>query len=415
MATFLERAGEAAVRAVRDTICFSGGLLLDNLPAFGPVSRALREFQRGQYAAICGVPTPPELGEPVQPPGPIGQCQGVAYRVFATGTGTFQGTPRGGESPTPVINPAFGPITSSFTGTGNNKNWRINFFNSAGNPVVADSGINEPSAFWENREWFISRTERVDGLPDDCGPLPPPIPPPPPPIPPPPPDYDYPVTPDGGGPDINFSFSPRIGPFFVGVGGAIFAPVNVRINGPNIDVNAPISIPVNISLPDLNISFGGGGGGPIEDPDLPPPPGPPPRIPPERPYPICCDPPPVPGPDIEVPADEPVEGPEPPPGFRLVAVLVRSSIVGNISATEIGQSGGSGNLFVPRIGSVYFTAIATSQGGTVRSGELSDISVKLLNQYVQVPDDVRAVNFRYVPIPGVAASVTPLYIRENPP
>lgn len=262
----------------------------------------------------------------------------------------------------------------------------------------------------------ITSIVRADGQPDTCGNPPggPPIPPPPPPPVPTPPDIDLPVTPPGGGPDINLTFSPRTGPIFVGVGGGLFIPVNVRVNGPNINVNAPVSVPVNISLPDFNISFpgqGGGGGGP-DNPSAPVPPGPPPRPVPGPPRPVCCNPPLEPGPDVD--DDDPEGPPDTPPGRRLVGVLVRSSIaVGSQNATEIGQGGGERNLFVPRLANVYFEVAAQNLAGIPQTSSSEALPVQLLRQFIPAPDDVTIRTWRVVSEPGVSATATPLYTPAN--
>jgi hypothetical protein len=258
---------------------------------------------------------------------------------------------------------------------------------------------------------------RLDGQPDDCGDLPPgdPIPPPAPPDPlPPPPDIDLPVTPPGGGPDIDLTFSPRIGPVFIGVGGALFIPVNVRISGPSISVDAPISIPIHLSLPDLNINFPGqgDGGGEPDDPEAPVPPGPPPRPTPGPPQEVCCDQPATPGPEVEVEDDEPVEPVS--PGRRFIGIRVSCTVNQEEgSFTVVGQGGGERNLYLPRLANVYFDVRVNNLAGAARPATVGPLPVQLLQQYFPAPESVASVNWRIVREPGVSVSVIPLFVPAN--
>jgi len=225
-----------------------------------------------------------------------------------------------------------------------------------------------------------------------------------------------PVTPDGGGPDINYDFSPRIGPIFIGVGGGLIVPVNVRINGPNININAPISIPVNISLPDFNISFPGqgGGGGSPDDPAAPAPPGPPPRPTPGPPREVCCDPPAVPGPEVEVEDDEPVEPDV--QGLRFIGIRVSCTVNPALgSFTVVGQGGGENNLYLPRLGNVYFDVRVNNQAGIGQPATIGPIPLQLLRQYIPAPADILSVRWRVVREPGVTATVIPLFVPANRP
>lgn len=418
LATLLEQAGNAAGQAARTVVCGGGGFLLDNLPAIGPAGRAARELARGIHSGLCGLPTPPALGEPTFPPPPFtgGQCPGVAYRVFGRGTGTFQGNPQVRTLTTPDISGVLGPISIRTTGTGNSTNWQVVSRNAQGGEVITDSLPTEPSAFWSNRDWGIRLIERIDGLPDNCGDPPggDPIPPPPAPPVPIPPDIDLPVTPDGGGPDVDFTFSPRVGPVFIGAGGGLVIPVNVRINGPNININSPISVPVNISLPGFGISFPGqgGGGGRPDNPAAPTPPGPPPRPIPGPPREVCCNPRPSPGPEIEVEGDEPVEPPG--DGRRLIGIRVSCTVNSALgSFTVIGQGGGANNLYLPRLANIYFDVRAENQEGQLLPATIGPIPIQLLTQYVPVPEDVLTVRWRVVRESGVGATVIPFFVPAN--
>lgn len=418
MATLLEQAGNAASQWAKEQLCSGGGFLLDNLPAIGPGGRAAREVARGIHGGICGLPTPPELGEPTPGTPEPGQCL-TAYIVTIETLernridcstrvgGTIIGLPG------PVSGPTLAGPGQVVCGDGGTLPGRIDAtfgFPPITGPVYSPAG---------GGNWLIesiTRWDRVrnDGLPDDCGEPGDDIPPPPPPPIPVPPDIDLPVTPPDGGPDIDFNFSPRVGPIFIGGAGGLFIPVNVRINGPNINVNAPISVPVNISLPDFNISFPGqgGGGGAPDDPSAPVPPGPPPRPVPGPPRPVCCDPPLEPGPEIDEDEDE--APPVTPQGRRLVGVLVRCSIISSAqNVTEVGQGGGELNLYVPRLANIYFTVAADNIAGLPQTASSEALPVQLLRQFIPAPEGVFVRTWRAVAEPGIRVVATPLYVPAN--
>ncbi len=409
--TLTEAAAKIAPAAVAEVLCKSGNFL-DFFP--DDVSRIFPPFsiQRniedlgGVLQRACRVPPP--LPAPIDDGFLGGQCPGVAYRVFAKGTGVFQGTARETTGTTAVVNPGFGPISSSFTGTGNAKNWRINFFNASGSPVVADNGINEPSTFWTNRDWSITRIERVDGLPDDCD-RPPPVYPPQPPI----PDLpESPIIPDGrpdAPPGGGFIFKPTVGPIIVGPRGEITVPVVINIGGPSLSV--PITIPVNVNLPDFKptVVIGGGGGiappGTPRDPDSPP-------VGPDI---ICCRPIIKPGTEVGGDEDDPPETPPPPEGTILTGVRVRSIIDGaRATATRIFGDEGIPDLWVPRLGSCYFKVEVETESGETVEVATADYDVKTTDQYIAAPPNVRVVAVAASPGQGVTMTLQPLYIRENP-
>jgi hypothetical protein len=415
LAPLLEQAGNAASQWLKQQLCSGGGFLLDNLPAIGPGGRAAREVARGIHGGICGLPTPPELGEPTPgvPPFTGGQCECAFYTVNYTLTR---------KNPPQTLPGSFtrrGPISGPINGgtvpeNPNRKSWGF-YYGAAGCggrlfEILASGGPNEAS---DTFSVTITGVVRQGGQPDNCGSLPPGPPTPPPPAPPvpTPPDIDLPVTPPGGGPDVDFTFSPRTGPIFIGVGGALIVPVNVRVGGPNINVNAPISIPVNISLPDFNISFPGqgGGGGAPDDPAAPIPPGPPPRPVPGPPREVCCDPPLIPGPVIT--DDEPNLPPPSVQGLRFVGILVRSTIApGQGNFTVVGQGGGDKNLFLPRLANIYFDVRVNNQAGVGQPGTVGPIPVQLLRQYIPVPEGISSINWRVVREPGVTTTVIPLFV-----
>jgi hypothetical protein len=262
---------------------------------------------------------------------------------------------------------------------------------------------------YEDAAVSLTILQNCDG-PDDCGNLPGPVIPAPPvgPIPDQPespvipPAVPDPGIPGGGG----FIFKPEVGPISVGPDGGINVPVVVNIGGPSL--NIPVTIPVNVSLPDFSptVVVGGsggisGGGGSV--------------VPPTPPPPICCRPVPRVGPATEGEEGEPVEGEEPPPRSRLVGVIVTSSVNQDVaSITEVAQGGGGKNLWVPRLGSLYFDVEGENEEGVTVAASTVDSPIKTLTQYVPVPPDVTVTGFRAVPEPGVLFSTASVVVPDNP-
>jgi hypothetical protein len=217
-----------------------------------------------------------------------------------------------------------------------------------------------------------------------------------------PPAVPDPDIPGGGG----FIFKPEVGPISIGPDGGINVPVVVNIGGPSL--NIPITIPVNVSLPDFapTVVIGGGGGisgggGSV--------------VPPTPPPPICCRPIPRVGPATEGEEGEPVEGEDPPERSRLVGVIVTSSVNQDVaSITEIAQGGGGKNLWVPRLGSLYFDVEGENEEGLTVAASTVDAPIKTLVQYVPVPPDVTVTGFRAVPEPGVLFSTASVVVPANP-
>lgn len=412
-------AAAIAPAAVREVVCAAGGLasLLGGPlgPLQGPGSRdRLFSDLGGILQAACDVPPPvpdlfPTPGEPEE-----GQCD-VPYTVViqtiernrstcATRTG---GTTLGGV-PGPVSGPILQNIVPVNCQPGNSlpTNVAATF-----GPDAQTSNFYQPAGggTWLIEEITLWDRTRSDGLPDDCGEpgedIPPVIPPIPelpesPVIPPVDPDPDL---PGGGG----FIFKPTVGPIIIGPVGGISIPVVVNVGGPSLSV--PITIPVNIGLPSFSptviiggsggISVPGGGGGVTAPPRLP--------------EPVCCRPRPVKGPEKEGEEGEAVEDDEPQFRGRLIGVLVKSAVnpaVARIS--EIGQGGGDFNLFVPRLGSLYFNVAATTDVGE-EAASTRDYPVKTLAQYIEAPPDIDVTGYRLAPEPGVSMSASPVFVPAN--
>lgn len=395
-------AAQVAPAAVRRVLCQAGGLgsllggPLGPLQGPGSINRQLSDLG-GILQAAC--PTPPPLPPQVGPLFTGGQCPQVAYRVRASSGGApiiYSSTP-------PGFRPILGPVEIRLptSGTPPNRVLTIQVRHSLSNGQRTDwislgSSVTPPFTFLG--------VQRVDGLPDNCGNPPDVDPPPPGPIPQPP---ESPVIPDGGG-GGGFIFRPTVGPINVGPDGGINIPVVVNIGGPSL--NIPITIPVNVGLPDFEptIVFGGGGG------VAPPGGGPVVVVPPTAPTPVCCIAPTVPGPIIVGQPGQPIPSPDTPNRRRIVGVIVTATLNRDLlRATELGQGGGLQNLFVPRLGNLYFTVLAESLGGAPVASPTVDYTIKLQRQYVPAPSDIRVTAFRAVPEQGVTFSVQPLYVLAN--
>lgn len=238
----------------------------------------------------------------------------------------------------------------------------------------------------------INSVTRVDGLPDECGTLPPPPPPPipdPPPFPIPLPPTPVPDPDNPGGPD--FIFAPRVGPIFIGPRGNINIPVEVNISGPDVDVN----IPVNVELPDFSptINIGGGGGGDG----------------PRRPEVPCCEPTPrLPDPPEEEP-DEPTEEPiGPPPGEVVQGAIVTLISIGQAAGlTRLFGGDDSPDLYIPRLGNLFFRYEVDG-----RRYWGPDIEIRVDGQFSPAPRGLKVVGAIVKPGPGVALEVSLVTVAD---
>lgn len=410
-------ASQIAPAAVRDIVCAAGGLasLLGGPlgPFQGPGSRDRQASDLGGILqAACPVPPPPPQLGPSEGPPPFlgGQCECIPYivsytRVRANPPQTLTGT---FSRPGPISGPINGGVVPE---NPDRRSWGFYYGTAAcggrrfellvGAPLDTSAG-----AF----TLTIDGVTRSDGGADDCGDLPGPVIPSPPPGPIPdqpespviPPTVPNPDIPGGGG----FIFKPEVGPITIGPDGGVNVPVVVNIGGPSL--NIPITIPVNVSLPDFAPTVVIGGDGGVSNPDGP-------TVPPTPPEPVCCRPEPVEGPEVPGEEDEEVEGDDPPTRSRLIGVVVSATVNGERAAiTEIAQGGGESNLWVPRLGSIYFRLRTKDGDGNATISSSIDNPVKTLKQFVPVPPSVEVIGFRGVPEPGVSFSISPVLVKDNP-
>lgn len=213
--------------------------------------------------------------------------------------------------------------------------------------------------------------QRSDNQPDDCGSLPPPPPAPAPgPITQPPDSPPIPTIDSDGNPAGDVIFQPRVGPINISLDGGLEIPVIVNVGGPNFDV--PISIPVNVNLPDFapSITIGGGGGYTGFGDEAP--------ITPAQP--ICCDSPP---PRIEEGGDEdPEEPPEDPPEDK-------ERITGALITSAVDESTAKASVYFNAKPALHVPRLATLQWEMEFDGRLfiaPEIEIKTLSATVPAPD-----------------------------
>jgi len=392
-------ASKIAPAAVRQVLCSAGGLAsllggpLGRLQAPGTGNRMLSDMG-GILEAAC--PVPPPLPEPPQPL--PGQCP-VPYLVSYT---LKRRNRLNCADATDVTNTRVveGPINNFQLTTPDTATCDF-----GGTPWIRFEVLAGPSqtltlleSSGGNLRWVsfqIDSIERVDGLPDDCGEIPPS--PPRQPIDQPPDSPPIPRIDPDGNPLPPIIFQPRVGPIYIGPRGDLNIPVTVNVGGPSF--NVPISIPVNVNLPDFSptISFGGNGGG--AGPGQPPEPGPPQGI--------CCEPP----PPFTEPGEE--EDPEEPPekqpeDGRIIGLnIVTSAESAAASATVIGTA--NPPLRVPRIGTVQFGT------GSEESEFIGpDIQIKQLRQYVAAPTGVPVTRAFVRWEPGWGGAFEYVYAPKNP-
>jgi len=346
-----------ANKAINCFLLGAGGNILGavaSLPGGSP------EFIENTTKALRRLSGCDPADDPVLPPStPIaGQCPGVLYSF------TAQGLDRGNVVVTQNPSCASGRrgpigIRSESTSGGAGIAWFSTWFTAAGLPSEA-SIISGNAA---NITAQLINIVRCDGLPDDCGSVPPVFPPPT------PIDIDIDVTyniDDGTEVTVNIPF--------------IYAPITTDINGyfripftfefGDVDFSGDISF-----NPDINVNIN------------------PPTGPRGIDSPLTD----LPGPDDEIPV-EPSTFAE-----RVVGVVVQSQLVGEqqlttIATTDIPQ------ILAPRCGSVKF---GYSIGD--RSFWSPDIDIKDLNCFIPCPFSQGADTVAASPAPGVVLNYVPIF------
>lgn len=333
-----------------------------SLGAPGPI----QDLSDALYRWQCGTEDdPPQL-----PPPPFsgGQCP-IDYQV----TGTLQlnlastGEPFSTSTVTSTaagFSSLRGPITGTYLGA------------SDGGVITAEGPrqffVYDPANFTVGSWSITSVTPSNPAISDECGD--PPV------VLPPPTNIEINIDIDYDGGSVT-NIPVTIGPFFVAVGGAIYAPI--EINLPDVNLTGNLNLTPEFSFsPEFNLNIGG-----VETtPDGEPPPSNPS------------------GPGEE----EPEEPEEPPTGDRrIIAVTCSGRIEDDARATGIYQEIGP-DIYAPRLASVRF--------GTVINGVLfwsNDVPVKGLRSVIECPIPWGATEVVLNAEPGVAMNYSP--VRALPP
>lgn len=337
------------------------------------------------YASYCGRPPGvPPTGEPQDWEG--GQCEDVLYRVAVTID--LYLLPK-------TANISVGPVGDVFYPTGpislievydtgdtdNDIRIRASWKGGSKDGSFVKGTNNDP----ENPQWGYQNPQivvtREDGLPDICGN--------PPPTPPPPPGFDapYPFTyPTPEGDTINAPVTFNFGPAFIGVGAAVFIPVNLRFDlNPTLNISGTINVNTGnfsptFGPPDAPITGDNGPGDVVTPPG--PPPGPlPPGMPPD-------------------PVTPPEEDKKP---LKTIRGVVVTSSINALPATVIFQQENP-DIYAPNLGFVAFLIKTT--GGFAWT---ADIPVKNTRQIIQCPWNYGAVDVRGTAQSGVLFSLKPIF------
>lgn len=399
MGSLVDRAIDIAKDAVQGSLCTAGGLsqiatdLLERGlgPTGDPLFRRAIEARDRALKRYCDLPPSDSLDDflPGQPQIQGGQCPTdyaleFRMRVFQfsqsceieerVATRVVEGPILGFRLRNPISysacpdNPDGSQIIEGLFGG-----------NSAFTAIIQEPG--GPNSVITS--FTVQNLGRIDGLPDDCGELPPEPPPnPTPPIDPRPPSIDIDIDFPSIGP-VSVTFSPTIGPLYTDVNFDVRVPVTVKIEAPSLDLDFDIDIDINLSDP-------------TKPPDLPP--EKPPKddddrpAPPDCPPPVSCD---------EEPEEEP-EGPVPPAPQdedgderEVIGVAVRTTAIGELgTATLIGQESNP-DIYAPNLG---YVAFAYSSEGSEEKLWGADIAVKNLIFVAGAPDTgLRCVDVRGTP------------------
>lgn len=397
MSSLFETAAGIARDAVGPVFCAAGGLqragldLVDRATGgYAPIGLP-RAVQRG-LESFC--PLPP--GEIPLPESPFlgGQCDGVIYNVQleVTDKGRFNCNERTRvigrllEGPIRTIQqrPVDIPIDCNPGQMGSNG------LSGSWGDVPGQRDIYTPGRANDVTISFqILSIAREDGLTDECGDPPPVF----------PPGTPTPTNPFLPGIDINIdlpdigptniTFAPTVGPIYIDANLGVYAPVNVEVTGPSINV-------------DFNFEIN------LTDPTKPPRPiPPPPRTPDGRPNPPNC--PPV-APCLPVPDEDEPDGPSPPDlddDEREVSGVVVTSLVtdGVRGLTEVGQ-GILPFLLLPRVATLRFRY--RREDGSASFGQ--DIDIKEDEVVVPAPKTgLKCIGAAVFPRLGVECDLTLIF------
>jgi len=310
--------------------------------------KALRRL-RGCDPAFDPEPTPPSFQG--------GQCPVIytltySYNVILT-DGTLQQPP---ITQTALVQ---GPV-SNFRGEGSPSFQSIFITEASGQSAQLRSGNCAQGCFANP---LVVSLVRQDGLPDDCGSLPPTFPPP----------GDTTINIDvtyniEEGPDIDVTVPLVFSPFFIDFNGDFNFPFSFEFGDIGFTGNVEFT-------PQFNFTIN------------------------PQPGPIGTD-----NPVDELPDEEPeIPVEEPPPGQTVVGVVVQSRLIGEQQLTTIATDN-IPQILAPRCGSVKFGYRIAG-----RSYWSPDIDIKDLNCFIPCPFSQGAATVAASPAPGVALDFVPIF------
>lgn len=351
---------EALGNTLRGLYCATAGPVATGLSVLGSVYEGLGGEEQGEDLRAAGQlyrsaqqvacnRTPDSVGGVIAPPFTGGQCPGVLYQF------TYNPSPSPPFSGNPILSAAGrGPLTLD-AGTDPNGGVFAIIRDQSG-AGIASAGTNDPDV--DSIELNITNMTRLDGQPDDCGDPPPEVPPYN------PEDWTFNPTIDYDDDDGNtVTINPEIviQPNILGPGGDLEVPFTVEFS-PEVNLTGNF----NLNTGDLVINGGGNGSGQ----------------------------------DFSGPQEEPQEPGEQEEQENIIGVRVISSEDGSgVETTEILQTGGNPNIYVPRTSTVAFrykTGVSGSAWGT-------DLPVKSLNAVIWA--DRPAIEVSVTPEPGWAIDV----------
>lgn len=377
---------------------------------WGPYARALwgedsaiGAFLTGEYASrmLCNRPS-----DPPAPPFEGGQCE-VQYDISYNATDQpNDDAPVNRSGVLRVWGPIYGFKYDVWPGYGNPKSgyWvRCHGLAPSTGRLPEPTWVNvtrtifSPGRF-QDLDAVVTDISRVDGLPDDCGTLPPA----------PDPEDNVPYTfdidltyQDNDGIDVTIPLVFAFGFAYLDTDFNLKIPVSINLN-PNFNFNPTLNFNFNadIDVGNNTINYG-----PPRPPNTPPPgaPKPPKYQPPPSNLPPGADvEPPPPPPDIPDP-DEDEDEDEPYPRVIVGAIVTMQNGSAVETASELGQNDNP-NIRFPDVGLVSFQ-IRSRYG----AGWTEDIRVKNDRQFIPCPWGGGAVSVKGTPRAPATMTVTPVY------
>jgi hypothetical protein len=351
-------------------------------PAFGLVQNTAGLL----YNQNCPL-YPPPSAEPSDPGVPGGQCEGVSYRVNYSGernNGTGTGFTPFSDSTQFRTAKVLG-IQAVQSSSPFGAFVQVDFSNGS---VQGFGFTGIPPDGNQIRNLTITSIDRQDGLPDNCGTIPPTYPP---------------YTPGGNVYNDNTSYTNN-------EGDTVTIPVSITLGYATVNIDGTVSIPINAQFsanPEFNANFNFNLNTGTLAPDVSNP-----SAPTASP---CTDPggylpdPSIPTPPSSIPDAPPLPSPTEQPTERqrlLKACIVTTSVLDG-NETVLFQDDNP-DLYIPSLGYVQFLIqVGNSSAWT------NDIPVKCLRTFVPCPWDAGAIDVKGTPRYGNEFTVTPVYVTRT--